>query len=439
MPRSNQPRAGVGRTYARGVPPRLLFAMTSGFTRILTLLPALCLACSIALAQDDPPTSRSEEIQRQREQKAENLEPAKPDAIEEKILLFEQRQILEKLGRGADGFFPKLGGLATGQGVALGLQYSKKNLADGKVNVAAFGVASFARSQRYSLAFSAPDLPDSNLDWNLSAERRTLTRVDFYGLGPDSRAEDRTTFQLEDTAFDAMLAYKAARSRLRFGAKAGYLQTNAGDGYPPGGLRPTSEAFSAAQIPGLADQGDFARFGTFAALDLRDNVSLARSGTLLRTELTQYQDLDLDRHDFRKWESEIQHYIPFFNGRRVIALRARTELNFTADGQSVPFYMKPFIGGPQELRGFRNYRFYDDNVLVLNAEYRWEAFSGLDMALFVDGGQAVAEVRDFAMDNMETSAGVGFRFNVRNATFLRLDLAFSHESIRLWLRWGSPF
>jgi len=413
--------------------------MPFGFRRALELLPALCLASSVAVAQEPAPTSRAEEIQRQRQQKAEKLEPAKPDPIEEKILLFEQRQVLEKLSQGANGFFPKLGGLATGQGVALGLQYSKKNLADGKVNLNALTVASFAKAQRYAIAFSPPDLPDAKLDWKLSAERRTLTRVDFYGLGPDSRLEDRSTFQVEDTAFDASLAYKAAKGRFRVGARGGYLQTNAGEGVPPEETPTTSQVCDAAQLPGLEDQADFARFGTSASLDLRDNKSLARSGTLLRTELTAYQDLDLGRHDFQKWETEIQHYIPFFNRRRVIALRARTEMNFTADGQSVPFYMKPLIGGPQELRGFRNYRFYDDNILVLNVEYRWEAFSGLDMALFVDGGQAVAKRREFALNKMETAAGVGFRFNVRNATFLRLDLAFSHESARLWLRWGSPF
>lgn len=414
--------------------------MAFAFKRVGGLIAALCLASSLAKAQDAAPASRAEEIQRQRQEKAKTLEPAKPDPIEEKVLLLEQRQILEKLGQGAaDGFFPKLGGLATGQGLAFGVQYAKKDLADGKIHLTAFGVASFTKSQRYSLVFTPPDLPDAKLDWKLSAERRTLTRVDFYGLGPESRLEDRTNFQLEDTAFDASLAWRAARSRFRLGARGGYLQTNAGDGFPRSGLRPTSEAFSAAQLPGLEAQGDFARFGTFASLDLRDNKSLPRSGTLLRTDLTSYQDLDLGRHDFNKWETEIQHYIPFFNRRRVIALRARTEMNFTRDGQSVPFYMKPFIGGPQELRGFRNYRFYDDNILVLNAEYRWEAFSGLDMALFMDAGQAVAERRDFAMDKMETAAGVGFRFNVRNATFLRLDLAFSHESMRLWLRWGSPF
>ena len=159
---------------------------------------------------------------------------------------------------------------------------------------------------------------------------------------------------------------------------------------------------------------------------------MARTGGLLSAAFTYYDDRDLGRHDFRKVELEAQQYLGFFNKRRVIALRARTELNFTNGDQTVPFYLKPWIGGPRELRGFRNYRFYDDNVLVLNAEYRWEAFSGLDMALFFDAGQVAAKKEDFALDRMETAAGFGFRFNIRNATFLRLDcrlLARGHEDL----------
>jgi hypothetical protein len=75
----------------------------------------------------------------------------------------------------------------------------------------------------------------------------------------------------------------------------------------------------------------------------------------------------------------------------------------------------------------------------MNAEYRWEAFSGLDMALFFDAGQAVAKRQDFDISKMEIAAGFGFRFNVRNATFLRLDVVFSHEATRIWFRWGGPF
>lgn len=220
--------------------------------------------------------------------------------------------------------------------------------------------------------------------------------------------------------------------------KGGYIQTNTGSGNSDD-VPSTEELFSAAAVPGLSDQGSFIRVGGFAALDLRDNPALTRTGTLLRADFTNYHDQDFGRHDFNRLELEAQQYIPFFNKRRVIALRARSVMNFTGDDQSVPFYMKPWIGGPQELRGFRTYRFYDDNILVMNAEYRWEAFSGLDMAVFLDAGQAVPERQDFDIEEMETAVGVGFRFNVRNATFLRLDFAFSHEGTRIWFRWGGPF
>ena len=159
---------------------------------------------------------------------------------------------------------------------------------------------------------------------------------------------------------------------------------------------------------------------------------------MLAAEWNVYRDLDINRHDFQRLDLEAQQYIPFYNKRRVIVLRARSALHFTDDDKTVPFYLKPWIGGPTELRGFRNYRFYDDNILMLNAEYRWEAFSGLDMALFFDAGQASPE-RKFDLSEMETSAGFGFRFNVRNSTFLRLDFGFSHEAARIWFRFGNPF
>ena len=32
-----------------------------------------------------------------------------------------------------------------------------------------------------------------------------------------------------------------------------------------------------------------------------------------------------------------------------------------------------------------------------------------------------------------------FRFNVRNNVFLRLDVGFSHEGFRVWVKFWNPF
>ena len=52
----------------------------------------------------------------------------------------------------------------------------------------------------------------------------------------------------------------------------------------------------------------------------------------------------------------------------------------------------PTLGGSTTLRGFSEFRFRDRNAFLINAEYRWEAFSGLDMALFGDWGDVATDV-----------------------------------------------
>ena len=55
----------------------------------------------------------------------------------------------------------------------------------------------------------------------------------------------------------------------------------------------------------------------------------------------------------------------------------------------MPFYQQPTLGGPDALRGFRPFRFYDNNAVLVQGEYRWEASRSLDVALFADGGKRI--------------------------------------------------
>jgi outer membrane protein assembly factor BamA len=116
----------------------------------------------------------------------------------------------------------------------------------------------------------------------------------------------------------------------------------------------------------------------------------------------------------------------------------KDDVDEAPDGDIVPFYMQPVVGGSDDLRGFRPYRFRDNNSMVLNAEYRFETFSGLDTALFVDGGKVFPNYRQFNFANLEGSVGFGLRFNVRNAIFLRIDVGFSHEGYMLWIKFAGP-
>ena len=108
-----------------------------------------------------------------------------------------------------------------------------------------------------------------------------------------------------------------------------------------------------------------------------------------------------------------------------------------ADAGPIPFYMQPSLGGSEDLRGYRPYRFRGNNLLAMNAEYRWEVFSGLDMALFGDAGKVFTRKSDYSLRDLESDAGFGFRFNARNKTFLRLDVGFSHEDFQIWVKFNN--
>lgn len=105
----------------------------------------------------------------------------------------------------------------------------------------------------------------------------------------------------------------------------------------------------------------------------------------------------------------------------------------------MPFYLQPYVGGADDLRGFKPYRFTGPNAVVYNAEYRWEVFSGLDGAIFFDAAKVMPHRGHLGMSNLETSPGFGLRFNARNRTFIRLDVGFSREGTCIWLKFNDPF
>ncbi len=137
---------------------------------------------------------------------------------------------------------------------------------------------------------------------------------------------------------------------------------------------------------------------------------------------------------------EAQQFLPIFDKKRVIALRVQLLTTTATDGQEVPFYFRPTLGGSTSLRNVADFRFRDRNVLATTIEYRWEAFSGLDMALFSDFGSVAGRVSDLDLGQIDAAYGIGLRFNTYKAVFLRLDVAAgSDDGIRTFLKFSKVF
>jgi outer membrane protein assembly factor BamA len=381
--------------------------------------------------------SRLALIAAEQERKAKSVKADQPRKIESGLLWFRGNNVLERLTGGASGLRPKLGGMGAGTGFGIGPEYERTDLLGGQLTFRASAQSSFQGDRRMDLHLSAPKLSANRYFAEFYAIHHDYPRINYYGPGPDSEKSGRTAFRFEDTAVDAAFGVRPL-SRLKLGASAGYVFNNVGKG-TDSRYASTELVYSPAQAPGIDVQSDFLRVGGFAHYDWRDNPDGPRRGGNYFVQFSDYRDRSFDLSNFRRLDLEAQQFIPLLNDRRVFGVRARSTLTYREGGRPLPFYMQPSLGGSEDLRGYRPYRFRGDNLMVMNAEYRWEVFSGLDMAVFGDAGKVFMRKGDLALGDLETDIGVGLRFNSRNRTFLRLDVGFSHEGFQVWVRFTDVF
>ena len=130
----------------------------------------------------------------------------------------------------------------------------------------------------------------------------------------------------------------------------------------------------------------------------------------------------------------------FLAERRVLAGRVRIATTDADDGAVVPFFLLPSLGGNDTLRGFRAHRFRGPHAILLQGEYRWEIWSGLEGALFYDAGKVTERRSDLNLRSLERDYGFGIRFNTDNGIIMRVDAAFgSRDGKHLHVVFGGIF
>jgi len=383
------------------------------------------------------PATRAGEIELERQQKAADLKPDEPSHTEQVLNYIKDHKIVERITCGVTGFCVRFGGLITGSGFAAGPAYVNRDLLHGNAIYHASVRASVSKFYLMETGFEMPRLADDHVFTSLDAYYFNYPHIDYFGPGPGSLKGGRTSYALEQTSF-ATNAGVRPFEHLRFGVVGRYLLNNVGPGRDHS-LASTDQVFTEQTTPGLQFQTNYLAGGGFVQYDWRDYPGEPRRGGNYIAQYADYNDIERQHYSFNRLDLEAQQYFSFFNQRRVFAFRGRIQATDPHAGNQVPFYLQPTLGGPDTLRGFQAFRFYDNNSVLLQGEYRWEVFSGLDMALFVDSGRVFHNWQDISLTGMETDAGFGFRFNVRNDVFLRLDTGFSREGFQIWLRFGNPF
>jgi outer membrane protein assembly factor BamA len=399
----------------------------------------------ILAAQPPPPATsfgtdetRADEIRKAEQAKAASIEPAKetpnPFTVIEKGL-----GVWNGMKAGAHGLSLHLGGLAVGSGLALGPEYIYKtgDLYNPNLIWDSYAVASLQTYYRMQSSIEAPRLFHEHAFAYLEGVRFDYPRLAYYGPGPDSKKTGRTDYRMQDNYADFRAGFKAP-SRFRIGILGGFQNVRIGSGTAPQ-YASTDATYTIDEAPGLDRKANFWNGGFFLRFDSRDNPGDAGSGTYLFSQFEVVEGSRRRLGAFNEYDFEAQHYFHFWNRRRVVATRFKTSLTTPKPGTFVPFYLQPRLGGQDDLRGFRPYRFYDQNSVLVQGEYRWTVMQPLEVALFGDGGKVFHDWQNFSLAGLEADAGIGLRVRRNEFVPFRLDVGFSREGVQVWAIFYNAF
>ncbi|HEY7096958.1 MAG TPA: BamA/TamA family outer membrane protein [Terriglobales bacterium] len=384
----------------------------------------LCLSFSVSgFAQQDDDASRTGEQTRLQSEKAQKLKPMTENKAEEVLHKVERTGLVG--GAAPGGLYPWFGSILGGGGVSVGVGYRVRFSDSGAFNV--LGAWSFQNYKMLQSGLEFPEFADRRVKVNLGVKWLDAPKVSFYGIGNKSSKDDKTSYLYRPTRVGPSVTVKVAKWFF-VGGGAEYLnvQTDSGDEG-----RSIEQVFTPPTTPGLGQDVSYGVTHAFAAIDWRQSPFYTRRGGLYRAEFSNFRQSGSDDFNFRQLDLELQQFVPLLRENWVLVFRGLSSMTMTSGNSQVPYFMMPYLGSGETLRGFQNRRFRDRNMLLFQGEYRWTPSHFIDMALFVDTGKVAATRGDLNFDGMKTDGGIGIRFHGPKFLALRVDLAKSNEGYNL--------
>jgi hypothetical protein len=348
-----------------------------------------------------------------------------------------------------------VGGFDQGSGLGFGFEFTTADKFSW-IELRAMALSSTQFFRRLKLEAAFPSIGDERTRANVWFNYLLATQWNFFGIGPRTPQEQRTSFQVEQRSYNGLLQ-RDFNDRFKAGVYAGLANAGAQNGNNED-VSNINAFFSGdpavtpitAWAPGLNMNSEILFYGLYGEYDGRNNERGLTKGGFLYARFGSYDGLDngafFDDFGWLWAMFDGRAYIPLGSDKTSFAARAFASLQGPKGGSQIPFYYQSFIGGRMFVRGFRTYRFRGNNALALSAELRqtvWpmndENTRGLDIHGFGDGGQAWGDNRsnidpvviandDFRSENWRFGVGGGFTYRHSRAFAVRIELGHSSES-----------
>jgi hypothetical protein len=413
--------------------------MTRNVFQTIAVLATLTVSCAFGLAQETQPPSSVDTASRiidAEKAKAQSLSPVAPSHGEQEFDGFEEK-IFNPLIKPNSLTF-KSGGLPSGGGFSLGPRYIRRDWLHEHLISDSYLVGSTRKWYKGQSTLDFVGLMDNHLQLTAGGAYQNAASMPYYGEGPNSSKDNRSDFRSEFTSAHFGGQSHFLDQKLSAGYSVGGLLVNVGPG-DLGNWPSTDKIFNEANTPGLEKQSNFITGTALITADLTTPSFSNPKGLILEAQDTQFWDQSGNNSSFHLLQTQATYYVPFINGMRTLAFRARNETTFHADGQQVPFYLQPTLGGPNDLRGYERYRYYDNGSSLLSAEYKWSVAGSVEMALFGDGGNVYSRPGLIGLRELRGDGGFGVRFKNKQQEIMRFDVGFSPEGVKVWFVFNNAF
>src|SRR5262245_27805635 len=394
-----------------------------------TLIAGLTWAAAPVAAQDANDGTRQAVVESAQAEKVKTLQPYAATSFERLMTRVE-----DILAYRTVTWHPFFQSAAHGSGLALGVgriqHVTPFNYVDVRGSYSIYGY------KRAEAEFVAPRLFNRRGQLSIIGGWRDATQIGFYGVGPNTSVDNRVNYGFKEGYGSALLTAWPTRRLLML--RGGIELARWSPEQARGGLRPIEIAYSPSTLPGLGTTTTYMHTQGTVAFDWRPAPGYARRGGLYSITAHDYHDKD-DRFGFREVDYEVVQHFPVLRETWAISLRGLAETTFRPDGQEVPYFLLPHLGGGSTLRGFDSWRFRDRNKLLLQAEWRIMANRFMETAVFYDAGKVAGHPGELDFDGLQHDYGFGMRFHTPFQTALRVDVARSRERTRLVVSTGPVF
>jgi hypothetical protein len=227
--------------------------------------------------------------------------------------------------------------------------------------------------------------------------------LDFYGVGNNSPATriDNYTPLMHGTDF--IFTKNLFRSLTGEGFNAGIEGEFRYDGI----LKSDSGGLIASGMEPGAHGGNSNGLGAILLFDTRDNIYSTQNGEYDDFEAEFYGHMLGSNFTFSRYMLDLRRFIPLAKDQ---TLATQFYAQFVNGDE--PFYEMQGLGGDSKIRGYYLLRFRENDVMLLQTEYRFPIWWRIGGAIFAGGGEVGHVLSNFTNRGIHPSAGIGLRFLV---------------------------